>query len=50
MRSFLLLSVYFLLAVADDCMYPLIKGNTQITATSSMPGRGPENARLLGIY
>lgn len=34
---------------SDDCMYPLINEKTRMTATSSMPGRGPENARLQGV-
>lgn len=39
-----------LFSFADDCIYPLINEKTRITATSSMPGRGPENARLQGLY
>lgn len=34
----------------DVCIYPLINEQTKMTATSSMPGRGAENARLLGRF
>ena len=38
----------FLIWTDYDCNLPLINDQTKITATSSMPGRGPENARLQG--